>query len=171
MKSTLAILVLSCLVILSLQNSFQCNVSGCQYCSFPNSCGLCQNNNVLQFNTTSGAFYCQSVTCPANCATCYQNNVCQTCASGFFITSSGACSNSASGSSSLPPNCLWGNNSTNCGICSYGFSLQNGYCYPTITKSVNDAYCTIKLTSEICQICQSGYFVNPIGRCVQNTLN
>ena len=64
MKSTLAILVLSCLVILSLQNSFQCNVSGCQYCSFPNSCGLCQNNNVLQFNTTSGAFYCQSVTCP-----------------------------------------------------------------------------------------------------------
>lgn len=170
MKSTLTILVISCLVILSLQNSFQCNVQGCQYCSFPNSCGICQNNNLLQLNITSGAFYCQPVTCPSDCALCFQNNICQNCNNGFSLTSSGSCSNQATSNSTLPPNCLWGSNSQNCSLCSYGYSLQAGYCYPTITNTFNDAYCSIKLTSEICQICQSGYFVNPIGKCVQNTL-
>ncbi len=171
MKSTLKIIAFLCLLTLALQASFQCNVANCQYCSYPNMCGQCQNNNVLLLNNATGAFYCQAVTCPANCMTCYQNNTCQTCNSGFFITSSGGCSQQQTSSSTIPPNCLWGSGSSNCTVCNYGFSLQAGYCYPIISMTANDANCMVKLTSTICQICANNYVVSPIGNCIQNNLN
>lgn len=110
MQSTLKILLFLGLLCLSLQAGFQCNVVNCQYCSYPNVCGLCQNNSLLTFNSTSGNFYCSPLSCPANCHTCYQNNTCQVCSNNFFLTSTGTCSNNQTSNSTLPPNCLWGNN-------------------------------------------------------------
>lgn len=170
MKSTLTILVFSCLLVLSLQGGFQCNIANCQFCSYPNQCGLCNQNFVLMLNTSIGASYCQAVTCPSNCAMCYQNNICQTCNPGFFITMSGSCASQASTNSSIPPNCLWGSNSQNCSLCSYGYTLQAGYCYPTIVETANDANCLVKLTSYICQICVPNFIVGPLGNCMPNTL-
>lgn len=171
MKSTLTILVFSCLIFLTLQSSFLCQIPGCQFCSFPNSCGQCQNNNLLQFNTSNGAFYCQPVTCPQNCATCFINNTCQICSSGYYLTQTGNCSTNSTSNSSIPSNCLWGSSSQSCSLCAYGYKQLNGYCYEYISNLGSDSKCVIKLTSDICQICQSGYFVSPIGKCVQNTMN
>jgi hypothetical protein len=177
MKSTLKILIFSCLLYLSLQNAFQCNVAGCQYCSYPNNCGLCQNNNVLSLNATSGLLYCSPVTCPANCQTCFQNSVCQNCSSGFYITSNGSCASQQTSNSSIPANCLWGANGQNCTLCQYGYSQQAGQCYLTIDRNMfsgnlgYDIGCQIKLNPMICQICQSGYFVGPLGKCIAQTIN
>ena len=171
MRSTLTILVFSCLLVLSLQGGFQCNVPNCQYCSYPNMCGICNNNYVLMLDNSTGAFYCDAATCLSNCATCYQNNTCQSCNSGFYITSSGSCSQQSTSASSIPPNCLWGSASQNCSLCNYGYSLQAGFCYPTITTTGNDTNCMIKVSSYICQICSPNYLVNPFGKCVPNSQN
>ena len=130
MKSTLWILVFLTLVYACLQAGFQCNINNCQTCSYPNICGLCQNNNLLTLNVSSGNFYCNPVTCTTNCLTCYQNNTCQACISGFFLTANGSCSTSSTSNTSLA-NCLWGNNN-NCSLCSYGYILKSGNCYPII---------------------------------------
>ena len=110
MKSTLKFLILFTLCYLSLQNSYQCNVAGCQYCSYPNMCGVCQTNYILIQNTTSGLFSCTPVSCPGNCNYCFTNNVCQSCSQGYFITSTGSCSTTQNSSSILPSNCLYGTN-------------------------------------------------------------
>ncbi len=138
MNSTIKILLFFGLIFVALQQSqggFQCNVPGCQYCSMPNLCGQCNNNFMLTLNTSSGAFYCNQLSCPSNCNLCYQNDLCTTCNVNFTLTISGQCSsNSSQGTSKqIPSNCLWGNSTTNCVLCKYGYTLKAGYCYPTIT--------------------------------------
>jgi hypothetical protein len=130
MKSTLPIIVLFCLIYAAFQAGYQCNITNCQTCSYINTCGLCQNNNVLTRNVSSGTLYCNPVSCPANCLTCYQNNTCQACNSGLFLTSNGTCSSTSTSNTSLS-NCLWGQNN-NCTICAYGYILKSGNCYPII---------------------------------------
>ena len=132
MKSTLKIIILLCLAYLTYQGSFQCNVEGCQYCSFPNFCGQCQPNNLLVWSNTTNTFSCSQLTCAANCATCYVNNTCQVCSSGYFLTQTGTCSQQQTAASSLPINCLWGSSSTNCLLCQYGYIIKAGFCYPII---------------------------------------
>jgi hypothetical protein len=58
----------------------------------------------------------------------------------------GSCSSNQTGSVTLPINCLWGTSSTSCSLCDYGFTLTNGFCYPTITLTTQDINCTVKLT-------------------------
>ena len=60
---------------------FLCNttlVSHCQYCSFPNSCGLCANSYLLTFNQSTGTFYCQFTTPNTldNCMVMYSSSNC-----------------------------------------------------------------------------------------------
>ena len=102
--------------------------------------------------------------------TCYKNNTCQTCKTNFFIASDGSCSANQT-SSNLPSNCIWANNSQTCGLCSYGYSLQAGFCFPIIDLSNQDANCVIKMTQSICQICQTNYIVGFLGKCVLNQAN
>lgn len=173
MKSTIKILVFFSLLYFTLQAGFQCNVENCQFCSYPNQCGQCNTNFLLTQNTSSGAFYCSPVTCTSNCSYCYQNNICQSCVNGYYINSTGGCSSGSTPNTTLPPNCLYGLGlgSENCTICQYGFTLQLGFCYQTILLTYDDQNCLVKMSSTICQICQTNYIVSPIGKCVQNTLN
>ena len=169
MKSTLKIIVLLCLVYLTYQGSFQCNVQGCQYCSFPNFCGQCQPNNLLVWSNTTNTFSCSPLTCAANCATCYVNNTCQVCISGYFLTQTGTCSQQQTAASSLPINCLWGSSSTNCLLCQYGYVIKAGFCYPIIQPQITmtgGLTCLVQQAPMICQICNSGYFVGPLGNCI-----
>ena len=173
MNSTIKVLIFLGLILLTLQQSqqgIQCNVANCQYCSMPNFCGQCQNNYLLQLNSTTGNYYCNQVTCPSNCGSCFQNNTCNSCNNNFILTNMGQCTtNSSSASSkSIPPNCLWGYSATNCSLCGYGFTLKSGYCYPTITLTASDVNCMIKMSSSSCQICTTGYIVNQFGQCVSN---
>lgn len=132
MNSTIKILLFLGLILITLQQGgFQCNVTGCQYCSMPNMCGQCQNNFILTLNTNTGAFYCNQLSCPSNCALCYQNNICTTCNTNFTLTMAGQCSTNSSQGSAIfiPSNCLWGNNFTSlnlissCSLCAYGYTL------------------------------------------------
>lgn len=111
MKSTLKIVVFLCLLYLTYQGSFQCNVQGCQYCSFPNFCGLCNNNNLLVWSNSTNTFTCTPLNCASNCNTCYINNTCQRCNSGYYIASDGTCSQTSTSNTSLPINCIYGTNS------------------------------------------------------------
>ena len=171
MKSTLKIVLVLLAIQLSMQAGFDCSVSGCALCTYPDTCGQCNNNWLLMQNSTTGAFYCSPVTCAANCATCYVDNTCQVCNSGFFLTSTGSCSSTQTSNTSLPAYCSWGYGSENCTLCMYGYTLQDGFCYPTISKSYQDMYCMIKMTPSMCQICKSGYIVNTLGMCVMSQVN
>jgi hypothetical protein len=136
MNSTIKILLFLGLIFISLQQGgFQCNVTGCQYCSLPNICGQCQNNYLLTLNNSTGAFFCNQLSCPSNCALCYQNNSCTTCNTSFTLTMTGQCTTNSSQGSPAPLtlNCLWAYSNTNCSLCAYGTTLKSGYCYPTIT--------------------------------------
>ncbi len=108
MKSTLKIAILLCLLYLSYQASFQCNVANCQYCSYPNFCGQCQSNYLLTWSNSSNTYSCAQVVCASNCMTCYSNNTCQVCNSGYYLTINSTCSLQSSSSSNLPINCIWG---------------------------------------------------------------
>lgn len=110
MKSTLVFIIFFTFCYLSLQNGFTCNIPGCQTCSFPNICGLCQTNYILTLNTSTGSFSCPPVNCPVSCSFCYQNGTCQQCNQGFFITSNGSCSTTQTSNNNIPPNCLFGTN-------------------------------------------------------------
>jgi len=171
MKSTLNMVIFLCLLYMSMQAGYQCNVAGCQYCSSPNFCGLCQTNFVLTQNQANGSFYCSQIPCVSNCNYCNISSICTSCSSGFFISSTGSCQQSQTSNSTVPPNCLWGTNSENCTICAYGFTLQAGFCYPTISLTYDDQYCVVKMTSTICQVCQSGFLVSPIGKCIPSSIN
>lgn len=170
MHSTLKIIIFLALISTALQQGLQCNINNCQYCSFPNFCGQCNNNNLLTLNTTSGDFYCSAVNCASNCMTCYQNNTCQTCNNNYFLTINGTCSTNPSSSNILSANCIWAPNATNCGLCAYGYTLLSGYCYPIITITVSEPNCIVKMTSSICQLCQNNYIVNMFGICIQNQI-
>lgn len=132
MQSTLKIIIFLALICTALQLGFQCNINNCQSCSYPNFCGLCNNNYLLTLNNTSGDFYCQALSCTANCATCFQNNTCQTCNSNFYLMVNGTCSTNPTSISQLPPNCIWASSTTNCGLCAYGYVLKSNSCYPII---------------------------------------
>jgi len=166
MKSTLKIVLFLCLLYVTYQGSFQCNVAGCQYCSYPNFCGSCQPNYLLVWSNSTNTFSCNQLTCPTNCATCYMNNSCQVCSSGYFLTQNGTCVPDKSSASTLPPNCLWGDGLENCTLCEYGYSLQAGFCYLTIKKSPSDSNCLIQQAPMICQICSQNYLVGPLGSCI-----
>lgn len=152
MNSTIKIVLFLALLFISIQQQqnagFQCSIANCKYCSLPNICGQCTNNNILSFNASSGALYCSPVTCViTNCMTCYQNNTCQQCNSGFFLTNTSQCNSNQTSNSQLSTNCLWGTNNTNCVVCSYGYTLKSGYCYPTITILSTDTNCLVKMSS------------------------
>lgn len=98
MKSTLKIVLLLVVIQLTMQAGFDCSVEGCALCTYPDMCGQCNNNWVLMQNSTTGAFYCNKINCVDNCDSCYEDNVCQTCSTGFFLTSSGGCSSTQTSS-------------------------------------------------------------------------
>ena len=171
MNSNLKLIILIALIYSAIQAGYQCNsssVANCQFCSYPNTCGLCNTNYMLIYNTNNGTFTCSPVSnCPANCQYCYQNNMCQQCNNNYFLTNNGSCSN-VSTSGSVAPNCLWGSSISNCSVCAYGYSLMSGFCYSIITLTADDQNCLIKMSQSMCQICQSGYIVNFLGKCVSN---
>lgn len=172
MKSTLRIAVLLCLIYITLQGSFQCNIQNCQYCSYPNFCGQCLPNNLLTWNNATNTFSCSPLNCAANCQTCYTNGTCQVCSQGYFLTNASTCSQSQTSAASIPINCNWGTGPENCAICAYGYSLQAGFCYPIYVSSPNFQNCLVQQAPMICQICQSSYFVGPLGNCLlMNQIN
>jgi hypothetical protein len=170
MNSYLKLIIFVALIYSSMQGGYQCDssVPNCQFCSYPNTCGLCNTNYMLTYNSNNGSFTCNQVlNCPSNCQYCYQNGICQQCNNNTFLTNNGSCSN-VSTSGTVAVNCLWGSSISNCSICAYGYSLMSGFCYPVLTLTQNDQNCLVKMSQSMCQICMSGYIVNFIGKCVSN---
>lgn len=146
---------------------YPCNVDNCQVCSYTNFCGLCNNNYMLQFNSSTSQFACLPVTCNvANCANCYQNNICATCNSGFYVAANGSClsGNSPYTCSSKCLSC----NSTQCLLCPFGYNLQNGGCFPNNGNGPMLANCQAALNGYACQLCAPNYIVNPAYQCISN---
>lgn len=144
--------------------SYYCNVANCQACSYINLCGICINNYILQINITTSVPYCQPILCNIpNCQTCYQNNACSICNSGYYVSSNGTCINGN------PPQCSAGCincNSTSCLLCSYGFNLLNGICFPNNGNLLSN--CQSAFTAYSCQLCNPGYIVSPSYNCIGN---
>ena len=169
---SLAILVVCLALVLNLgagqgtPTGYVCNVPNCQYCSFVNFCGVCNNNYILQFNSSSSQPFCQSVVCNvANCANCYQTNICATCFSGFYVSTTGTCTLGNS-PNTCSANCL-ACNSTQCLLCPIGYNLLNGGCFPnngiTIATTGN---CQSAFSGFTCQLCVPNYYVNTAYQCV-----
>ena len=170
MKTLLVISV--CIALLSsfaiaqqAPTSFACNIANCQLCSFPNFCGLCNNNFMLQINNSTSVPYCQAVTCNiANCTTCYQNNVCSVCNANYAVTVNGTCTFNTN-----PTTCGVGClncNSTACLLCNFGYNLLNGACFANNGNST--ANCMSGFTPYACQFCNSGYVVSAAYQCTSN---
>ncbi len=80
------IVFLLCLLTLTLQmNSIECNIEGCESCSAPNICQVCQENYQLT-SQLEGSLECLRTDCSENCATCDQENKCLSCLGGFQLT-------------------------------------------------------------------------------------
>lgn len=170
MKSLLVISV--CIAVLSsfaiaqqTTTSYACNIANCQLCSFPNFCGLCNNNFMLQINSSTSAPYCQAVTCNiTNCATCYQNNLCSVCNANYAVSANGTCV-----LDTIPTTCGVGClncNSTACLLCNFGYNLLNGACFSNNGNST--ANCMSGFTPYACQFCKSGYVVSAGYQCSAN---
>lgn len=144
---------------------YPCNIPNCQICSFTNFCGLCNSNYMLQINSTTSQPYCQQLTCTdPNCQTCYQNNICGICNSGFYVGSNGVCV-----SGTAPTTCSTGClscNATACLLCSFGYNLQNGGCFPNNGNSITN--CMSTFSSYACQFCKANYIVTPSYQCFSN---
>lgn len=75
--------------------------------------------------------------------------------SGFYLNFNGVCI-------SLPPNCLSANGNGVCTSCVNGFTLSNGLCVRFIINCQ-----TVNPSTNLCQTCISGYYINSNGFCSQ----
>lgn len=138
--------------------AYTCNVANCQVCSYTGVCGLCDNNYILQINTTTSISYCQAVACNiTNCLTCWQDNICTTCAPSYYVAPDGSCL-----AGSAPDKCIrfigcLSCNQSQCNLCKIGFYLDNGICFRIFTAQIQ--YCSSYFNWLTCQVCSSGYMV------------
>lgn len=131
-------------------SSYNCNVANCQVCSYPGFCGLCNNNYMLQINSSTSAPYCQAVSCNVTyCQTCYQNNICSICNSSYYVSANGTCV-----FGTAPNTCTDGClscNSTACQLCGFGYNLLNGACF--LNSGDYTSGCISGFTPFTCQFC------------------
>ena len=111
---------------------------------------------------TTTQTYCAKVFCADNCETCYQNYTCQVCNSGYYVNNEGNCMLGSTQSCST--NCLNCESMTECNLCGYGFNVQNGYCVPNIPLTSVDN-CMVAFYDGMCQMCTSGYMIDPQYQC------
>ncbi len=157
---------------------YGCNISNCQKCQLPNSCGLCAQTFFLTLFLNSQNYGCQSFTCPSfiqNCLYCgpiyvnlnlNQNSSiqCYSCASGFNLIG-GYCLaalNVITTTCNIPScsSCIYINY---CGTCQPGYFAENGLCIIAVCNVANCATCNY---NNFCTICMSGYYMNNKGGCV-----
>lgn len=164
----LYLLALDIFIAARAQNNtkgYACLVPNCQMCSFPNFCGLCENNYILQVNLTDSVTYCQSVTCTVpNCLTCYQDNICSQCANGYYISAEGMCQLGTANNTCVfqCSSC----NGTYCLLCNFGYVESNGNCFPV--QFNRGSNCQSAFTFLFCQLCIEGYIVDPTFSCIPN---
>lgn len=120
-----------------------CNVAGCNYCLFNNTCSQCMNGSTLLNNTCIPS---------CNVSNCYQcsGNLCKICAYGYYLSAQTCVANQ--NQTAAYCSSTFGNTCTQCTYyactqCSAGntFNTVNNKCCPA--PNYNMAYCSQYSTS------------------------
>ncbi|KAH0576239.1 Cysteine-rich membrane protein 2 [Spironucleus salmonicida] len=155
----------------------------------PDNCETCNSSSCLTCSSGYGISNKKCLPCPRNCKNCV-SQTCNSCFDGYVLSNNSciACplNNAISALFTSACPCGLGKNCANCGVkgcgnCLVGYHLSAITCTkcPDQTTQIGPkAFCKTELCRDqncidcqykknVCRLCQNGFEINAIGKCVQ----